>query len=168
MKEITLNIYSFGELSEKAKKKAIRDFLDTRDSSWLSDEYEVTLKEFQKIFPVDILNWRIGPYENYIDFRFTEDDFIMDLKGIRLLKYIWNNYRSFLFKPKYFNIPDSVRVTDKKIRHKRLRSEVLKRGPYEGKYYNRYNSAILFENCCTLTGVCCDHDILDPIYNFFK
>ena len=35
-----------------------------------------------------------------------------------------------------------------------------------GNYFNAYYSAIQLENCCVLTGVCYDDDILQPIYEF--
>jgi hypothetical protein len=67
------------------------------------------------------------------------DDSIRELKGVRLATWINNNWGHFLWTPKiYWN------QKTKKCRYSKIQKD----------------------NCCTLTGVCYDHDILDPIYKF--
>ena len=38
----------------------------------------------------------------------------------------------------------------------------------DGKTSTFLYSKLKFDNCCVLTGVCYDNDILEPIYNFLK
>lgn len=67
------------------------------------------------------------------------DDNILNLKGVRLRTYIINNFWSQLYKPKTFYNGDKQR-----------------------------KSKITLDNCCILTGVCYDLDLLNPIYDFLE
>lgn len=143
MRTISVNIYSFDELSKKAKEKALEHFRNSDIYFW-SIENEKTLEEFAKVFPVNIKEWEYG-YRNYINFNLTCDDKIAELKGIRLMKYLYKNYEHILFKPKF------------------LHTKII------GSENNITGHAkLLKDNCCVLTGYCIDDDILKPIYDFLK
>jgi hypothetical protein len=143
MRTITREVFTVKELLESAKEKAHYNYCSNDSYAW-AGENEAVLKEFTKIFPVSITKWEYG-YQNFICFRFTDDEDIENLSGIRLLKYLYNNYYSRLFKGKYF---------------------------YKSNYANgqhKYrHSRIIMDNCCVLTGYCIDDDILEPIYKFLK
>jgi hypothetical protein len=77
----------------------------------------------------------------------------MELSGIRLAKFIWNNYKDDIFKGKYYSLWSK---TDISYEHHKEGYPVLK----------TRRSKILLDNCCVLTGVCNDDDLLSPIYKF--
>ena len=136
MKTISVNIYSFNELSKEAKQVAISNYRDSNlDTSFIYNEAYATVKEFNKLF-----NTKEG-CDSWLDIRHGHiDDSILKLKGLRLRKYILNNFYDSLFKNKYI--------------------KQVNKNPV----YSKINK----DNCCVLTGVCYDQDILDPIYNFLK
>lgn len=156
MRVIEKTVYSFDELSGEAKETAINNYRDDNQDFFWSGEVEDTLNKFCDIFSID---WRRidyqEPYRN--DYKINLDENILELSGLRLAKYIWNNFNSYLYKGKYYQVN-----SDKKLIHKRVKSEVLS----NGKIFNAYYSKIQKDNCCVLTGVCYDDDILRPIYEF--
>jgi hypothetical protein len=158
MKTISINLYSFNELSEAAKEKAIQKVRNNNpnDYSYIYDEAYKTVKEFHKIFPTSL------GLRSWLDYRNNLDKDIINLTGLRLHKYILNNYGNYLFKAAY----RGSLSTNEHISHKRIKSplEVNK----EGNRFNTYYSAIFKDNSCVLTGVCYDDDLLKPIYQFLE
>jgi hypothetical protein len=163
MKTRTITIYSVDELSDQAQQKAHENFLSSEDFYFWGDENEQTLKAFCDIFPVTIKECEYG-YRNFINFSLnTGDEYqekcFYDITGIRLLKYIYNNYGGYLFKPKYLG------SIDKHVKHPCFHNKTAK---IINKEYSVYYSRIQKENCCVLTGYCIDDDILQPLYDFLK
>lgn len=142
MKEILVKyrVYTIDELSEKAKEKAYNAWLEHWDYGWEKENRD-TLKAFEKLFPIKVLDWEYGLYRNYITFEVIDDD-IKNLSGIRLLKYLYNNYFNLLFKPKVYHHPKNLK--------------------------KQRTSKIFYDEDRWLTGYYLDYDILDPIYEFFK
>lgn len=138
METVLINVYSINELSKKAQEKAYCNWLNSDPYFW-AEENKNTLKIFEQIFPIKVKDWEYECY-NYINWLFIEKKEIAELKGIRLMKYLYNNYFTKIFQPKYYciNFP---------------------------KY--RY-SQIQFVIDCPLTGYYMDYAILRPIYNFLK
>jgi hypothetical protein len=158
METIEVKIYKFSELSEEAKQKAIEKWRNTtiQDSDyWFLAEANETFKKFAELFNID---WKQIDYEesyrNDYSFRNIEDN-VLCLSGHRLAKYIWNNYKTDLFKGKYFSLWSKKDVS---FEHYKNGFPVLK---------SRYSKVIL-TNDCVLTGVCYDEDILKPIYDFLN
>lgn len=150
MKTISVNIYSFDELSDRAKQIAISEYRQTIDNSFYWDEAHETVKSFHKLF---------GTKEgcnSWLDINTGNiDDNILQLKGLRLQKYIWNNFKIGLYKGKYFSLWSK---TDISYKHYVNGYPVLK----------SRHSRVMLDNSCTLTGMCYDMDILDPIYDFLN
>jgi hypothetical protein len=150
MRQITnvFNVYKIDELSEIAKEKAFQDWYNESDYPYHNDIQE-TMKEFAKIFPVDINNWEYGVCGNgYVDFDMTCSEEVAELKGIRLLSYIWNNYRGNIYNRKFYH------TSGKWI---------------NGQYIDKSrHSKIQIDDCCPLTGVCTDYHILQPIFDFMN
>ena len=158
METITLNLYKFDELSAEAQQKVIKKFLNSdRDYFW-GDDNKKTLEKFAEVFPIKIRDWSYGGRGEGVYFEFTCDDNIEELKGQRLATYIWNNYRSELFKGKYYGDANVKHC----IKHKRIKTKDYKNGNFGNAYY----SAITLDNSCPLTGYCMDDSILEPIYSF--
>jgi len=151
MRTIRTKIYKFNELTEKAKQTAINKFRnDGIDTDYIYDEAYNTVKEFHELFGTkeDSRSW-LDVHTGHID------DNIMNLKGLRLRTYVINNFGSKLYKGKYFSLWSK---TEKSYKHYKDGYPVLK---------SRY-SKVIFDNCCTLTGVCYDQSILQPVYDFIE
>ena len=150
MKTVQINVYSFDELSEGAKQTALDEFRYSKnDNSYYFDEVITSVKKM-----ADIFGLKFG--RAYTDLRFShiEDD-ILNLSGLRLQKYIYNNFYDELFAPKMFFLWSKK---EKSLKYHKEDFPVLKR---------RY-SKILKTNECVLTGVCYDMDILQPVYDFLS
>ena len=118
----TYDVYKVDELSFTAKENAYNRWLAGYEYPWQSENM-ATLKAFEGIF------------SNYSE----EEE---ELCGVRLLKFIVNNYWHSLFKPKTY---------------------------WYGKDFNKQRrSRISVTEDCVLTGYCADMDILKPIYDFLK
>ena len=150
MKTIEISLYKFEELSEAAQKNAINNGRENVCVDFIYDDAYKTVKAFNNVFRTSEgrLSWLDVENSNF-------DDAILELKGFRLQKYIWNNYKNELVKGKYYSIWSKK---EKSYKHYKDGYPVLK---------NRY-SKILKENSCVLTGVCYDDDILQPIYDFLQ
>ena len=147
MKTCKINLYSFNELSDAAKSKAIEDYRKGNDYSFMYDEAHETVKKFN-----DVFNLNEGR-NSWLDYSDNFEDNVLILTGQRLRTYILNNFGNSLYKGKYYSLWSK---TEKSYKYYKDGYPVLK----------SKHSKILLENCCVLTGVCYDDDILQPIYNF--
>ncbi|MFU0783695.1 MAG: PRiA4b ORF-3-like protein [Thermoanaerobacterium thermosaccharolyticum] len=142
MRTITVNTYKIDELSGKAQRRAYEHWLKRSEYPWHDDNVK-TLREFEKIFPIKIkgfeYSYEYGEGRNYIHFTFTEDENIENLSGIRLLKYIYNNYFDYISSKEIFYGKSKIR-----------------------------KSKIIYVPDYSLTGYCMDEEILGPIYKFLK
>ena len=150
MKTIEIKLYKFSELSEDAKEIALDDYRSggDEDCSYFYDEAYETVKKFNSLFGIN------EGSRSWLDFSTSYfDDTILELKGLRLRKYIINNFSHGLYKGKYFSLWSKKDVS---FKHHKNGYPVLK---------TRY-SKVMLENCCVLTGVCYDNSMLKPIYEF--
>ncbi len=160
MRTETINIYSFSELSEEAKGKAIENFRNKyHDYQFYFDEIIDTVKKV-----VDLFNLKTG--RQWDDLRTSHlEDNITELKGLRLRTYLINNYWGSLYERKYLGCIGDNRVINHRMSNTRY---------YDMKKGARVNSTnfiysnVQFTNDCTLTGVCFDNEILQPVYDFLK
>ena len=159
MRTVRTKIYSFNELSNEAQQKAINNFRNNGvNTDFIYDDAYNSVKAFNEVFGTreGSRSW-LDVYTDHID------DNILELKGFRLQKYLWNNYYNALFKPKFLNA-----IADNKILiHPCI--EVHKYDVSKGarcSSSNFYYSRIQKTNSCVLTGVCYDDDLLQPIYDF--
>tara|TARA_R110002020_G_scaffold334555_2_gene549801 strand:- start:10520 stop:11131 length:612 start_codon:yes stop_codon:yes gene_type:complete len=143
MKTLEIQLFNFEELSKESKENAIQQIEGTRDYFYIWDESYQTVKKFNYIFDLK------EGYNSWLNYQSNFDENIENLKGLRLRKYILNNYFNSLYKGKYYST--SGYFDDKNKYH----------------YKKRY-SKCQFENCCVLTGLCYDDDILKPIYELIE
>jgi hypothetical protein len=156
MKTIEINLYSFDELSESAKENAINNYRQkyNYDCQFYFDEIIDSCKEVAELF-----EFKFG--REYTDVRTSHiDDDILNLSGVRLLKYIVNNYYNDLFVPKY------IKSINRELRCQQFICEVRK--DYKGNFYTMLYSKLKKDNSCVLTGMGYDDDILQPVYDFLK
>lgn len=160
MRTIRTKVYQFSELSEQAKENAIEQFRNSeRYNQHYFDEVTESVKAVCELF-----NLKTG--RQWSDIRTSHiDDNILELKGIRLYKYIVNNYWSSLYKRKFLGCIGDNRI----IKHRMSKTHFYDMS--KGARVNSSNfiySNVQFDNSCTLTGVCYDMDILQPVYDFLK
>ena len=160
VRTIRTKVYKFDELNETAKQKAIEWYRDGNSSdSFYADEIIYSVKAMAEIF-----NLKFG--SEYTDIRCSHiDDNILELQGVRLYKYIVNNYWGSLYKRKFLGCIGDNKV----IKHRMSKTRFYDMN--KGARVNSSNfiySNVQFSNNCTLTGVCYDNDILQPVYNFLQ
>lgn len=156
MRQIITNAYQYSELSDNAKQKAVESYRGKGyDESHYFEEVTDSVKKLAEVF-----NLKFG--REYTDIRTGHiDDDILNLTGIRLYKYLVNNYYSDLFKPKYIKAIDGIK-TGRQFIFKVHKS-------HKGESYTQvYSKNFVSPDNCPLTGVCYDNDILKPVYDFLK
>lgn len=132
---VRTKVFKFDELSPVSQQKAIDNNRDAySDASYIYDEAHDSVKAFHEIFGTQ------EGRKSWLDANTSmSNENILLLKGLRLAKYIWNNYKTSLYKGKYYS-------TSNKSRH----------------------SKIILDNCCVLTGVSYDDILLQPVYEFLE
>lgn len=141
MKTIKVKVYQIHELPEKAQKIAFKNYLSKNSVDFWADEYKKTLDVFCDRFNVGLnhIDRAAGFVDLNLDYYTSEQ---LALTGVRLLKFLWNNFKKDLYKGKYYSTP-------------------FRNGAYKKRY-----SKCKLENSCVLTGFCADDDILGHIYAF--
>jgi hypothetical protein len=142
METISIQQYKFSELSEQVQNRMINNYEPNTDHIW--DDAEKSVIEFNKLF-----NLKSGNH-SWLDFRNNNE---IELTGLRLRTYIINNFE--LYKPKQFSLWSKI---EKSYKHYPNGYPVLK----------VRKSKLFKDNCCILTGVCYDMDLMQPIYDFLK
>lgn len=154
MRTIRTKVYNFNELSEPAKQKAINWYRSANDDSYYYDDIISSAKAI-----VDLFGLKTG--RSYTDIRTGHmDDNILELSGLRLYKYIVNNYYNNLFTPKY------IKTIDRELKCKQFICKV--HTGVKGKFTQLFSKLTMVNDGCPLTGVCSDYDILQPVYDFLK
>lgn len=145
MREVTIQIFKASELNESAKDTAYYNWLESYDYPW-ERENKNTLEAFERIFPISA-NASYDQTSHHVRFEFEEDECIENLSGLRLAKYLWNNYKHELFKGRYYSISEWI----------------------DGNFKNKFrHSKIMLDDSCVLTGYYLDDEILAPIYEFLN
>lgn len=161
MKTIEITLYKFNELSEKAKQVAINNERENVCVNYIYDDAYCTVKSFNSVFGTSEgrHSWLDANTSNF-------DNSILELRGFRLQKYLWNNYKDTLYKRKYLKHGE-LAVAKKPFHKMKKQTEITSNCPNKGKISVSYYSNIQKESKnCNLTGVCYDEDILKPIYDF--
>lgn len=163
MKEITIRLYEYGELSDEAKERAFEDWRAGDVGHFCGDEVEDTLKKLEGELGIEVTQWEYSPYSHdcgYIRFKDYSDDQLA-LSGRRAQAFLWNNFSHLIIQPR------------KKWYAKNRDGRV----DYSGSIHCSYDwdnktrvSKVFFDRTydgtCPLTGVCFDNDALDPLAYF--
>ena len=126
MKEIKVKLYRFDELSEDAKENAIEKARE-RNCNWYWDIVSEEISALSDIAYTMGANKKVD-YEfstcspSYIEFSFG--DIADELKDIRALKYIYNNFISPFVKGKYYSTNGTY--INGKYHYKHKYSKVIK------------------------------------------
>ena len=142
-----IKLFRFDELSENAQEKAINRYKDEKDFYFC---FAVNFKSIE-YFAEQILNSKIKKYSihpyyhSYIEYdkSFLTDE-IMDLKGLRAFKWIYNNIIDNCFNGKCFST--------------------------DGKYNYKFRYSKIIENLedCIFTGACSDFYITDILRDLLE
>jgi hypothetical protein len=163
MRTIRTKIYKFDELSKKAQEKAIENYRNNNLTfDFIYSDAENTVKAFCTAFDVK------SGSRSWLDCNTSNiDDDILQLTGLRLRKYILNNFGDTLYKRKYLKIGSKSKTL--KPFHRMRKQTEIKNGPNKGLFYSAYYSNICkVAKNCNLTGMCYDDDIMGPIYDFLE
>jgi hypothetical protein len=164
MELIVTPVYELSELSHEAKNKAYTDFYNSNQYDFELIDIKGTLNAFCDIFDI---SWKKFDFTQYcsIDYQINIGYDILEMKGKRLISYLWNNYKNDLFKGKYLKSKSFEAIPQTK--HKYQSFKLSRRN--DNKYYwCTYRSNITLENEAVLTGNYMDNDILEPIYKILK
>lgn len=97
MKTLEVKLYSFSELSKEAQEKAIEQYRKSQNGYF--DDYDAanTFEKFAEIFNISRYDIDyLEPYRNEYKINLAYD--VLNLSGVRLYKYIVNNYKDILTK----------------------------------------------------------------------
>lgn len=105
MKTVSINVYSYPELSEKAKQKAYYHWLETEPEDWVTWELRESLKDLES-YGVKLSKWQFDE-TNYWFILDTSSDLapeieITELKGLTALKKAMHLYAEITIRPKTY------------------------------------------------------------------
>ena len=148
----TLNVFTFNELSETAKLKAVECYRAYRggDDFYFS-EYKASLEAFADDIGININNWSYGLDGCTVDFDFGELEILNTITGARAYAWVVNNVKGLRPGPRVYAVSREVN------RHGFTRNE---------RIVKRVSGVYLADDCCNYTGVCCDEDLLKPFREF--
>lgn len=164
MKTITLQLYSFDELSENVQKQIIENErwnIMEQCMSDFSSDYKKSLKEFEKLTNTKATNWQVdycGYHVNSLynnnpiygcPIDYDKNIYAENLYGKLLFRYINNTIMPYITKGEYYSTPG--KFINGKI-----------------KYKDRHSQVILdYKDNCPLTGMCYDYYLLKPIIDYY-
>lgn len=157
MRTISIELYSFDELNEEAKKVAIEQYRDVVgfEHSNIWDEAHKTVEAFHDNFFTkegnnSWLTWWFNGLDNAAD--------VTKMTGLRLRTWLLNNMGDILYKPKFIGSLKRNKV----ISHRRVKSKALS----NGNVFNPYYSGVQMDTSCTLTGMYYDDVLLSCFHEF--
>ena len=150
MKTIKINVYSFDELSSEAQQNVINQERQNFDCTYIYDEARKTIDTFCNLFNIDLCTGSFSEFKRIL----LDNCEAEDLKGLRLYKYVQNNFTPYLYKGKYFSLWSKV---DQNPHYTKNGS-----APW-GKLKSRH-SKIMLEN----SGICYNDSLSKPVYDFIK
>jgi hypothetical protein len=153
MKTIETQIFEFSELDSKVQQKILDRERENAYTDHVWDEAYNTVKKFNDVFDVNEGSRSWLDYSLY----HIEDNIRTELTGLRLRKYLINNFWSQIYKGKYYG-----KLTDRNADGTQV--EKSKEHPIGKRHIKRY-SKVTFEDCCALTGVYFDNEMLSPVYD---
>ena len=163
MKEITIRLYDYDELSPEAKELALEEWRSSDVEHFWSRDVKNTLGKLQEELGIEVSRWEYSTYSHdygVIRFKDYSDDQLA-LSGIRAQAFLWNNFAHLIVQPrkKWYSKNRDGRVDLSGCLH-----------CYDG-WSNMYRKSKVFfertyDGTCPLTGVCFDNDALDPLVYF--
>ena len=143
MKKIEITVYSFDELSDEAKERALADWNRDNPYNW-DREFRDTLEAFEREFGVEVVDWEYSPYDHDFSFRTGRiDSAVLELEGNRARAWFWNNHERCLLTGRYYSKFHGTKHAHSKF------------------FFDR-----VYDGTCPWTGFFLDCSALDPIAYF--
>ena len=143
MRTISINLYTWDELSNVAKRAFFEsgyfNFSDAYDSDYIG-----TIKAFSDVFGVKCTAYSVDAYNYNYDLHYTNElwyNMPEDAKDCWLMRKLWNNFKNDMYKGKYYS---------------------------NGTWAKHRNSKVIFNTDCVLTGCYTDCEIMRPIYDYMN
>ena len=163
MKEITIRLYDYDELSPEAKELALEEWRSSDVEHFWSRDVKNTLDKLQEELGIEVSRWEYSPYihdSGVIRFvRYNDNQ--LDLAGRRAQAFLWNNFAHLIVQPrkKWYAKHVDGKIDLSGCIHCDSGWKNLKR---EAKvFFDR-----TYDGTCPLTGVGFDNDALDPLVCF--
>ena len=166
MKEITMKLYGFTELSEPVRKEIVErerwNVMGIHMDAW-SDDWQNSLSEFEKMTDTNVRGWQV----DYCSYRLGSIRYKQE--GPVLGDY-YSGYYAFELKGKYLF----------RYLNRHVLPYVEKKKTYWGKYrYDEHGNCLgakkrisriipSNDDCYALTGYCGDYCLLKPILDYIK
>jgi len=141
MKTIEVKLYSFSELSDKAKQIAIDQYRDSQTEYFWAEENRQSLEAFCNAFPVQVKNWSYDAQSHNESVLYIGDADFQTMSGPRLISYLINCNWPDLFEYKKYTLPSG------KTRKSRI---------------------TIVETSCPFTGYYMDEVLLSPVREYLK
>lgn len=165
MKEITIRLYDYDELSPEAKKRALDEWRSADIEHFWGREVYDTLKELQEELGIEVSRWEYSPYGHDVGvirfpcYRYTDDQ--LALAGRRAQAFLWNNFAHLIMQPR----------KQWYAKHHDGRVDLSGSLRCDDGWENMYRKSKVFfdrtyDGSCPLTGVSFDNDALDPLVYF--
>lgn len=150
----TLNVFTFNELSDSAKQKAVECYRAYRggDDFYFS-EYKASLEAFAEDVGITIKDWSYGLDGCYVLFDLGDREGLDTMTGARAYTWIVNNVKGLRPGPRVYAVSREVN------RPGFTRTE---------RIVKRVSGVYRADDCCNYTGVCCDEDLLKPFREFLS
>lgn len=148
----TLNLFTYNELSDAAKQKAVESFRDYRSGDDFDySEYKASLAAFADDIGITINDWSYGLDGCTVSFDFGDLEGLDTMTGARAYAWIVNNVKGLRPGPRVYYKTREVN------RHGFTRNERIV------KYVSGVYRA---DDCCNYTGVFCDENLMQPFREF--
>lgn len=150
----TISLYTFNELSDVAKAKAIENYREYKSGDQFDfSEYKESLREFCDDLCVEVRGWSYGLDGCDVRYEINHSSDVEDLSGVRAYKWIINNVNAFNMRRRVY----------------REYREVNNHGFKQRASFVKWASGVFnASDDCPYTGVCCDESLLKPFRDFLK
>lgn len=152
MKTVETKLYSFGELSPDARRRALSDYREGEPYRYI-DEFKEIVAGFETRFGVRV-DWSFDESHGSAHLRPDGGRPALDLRGNRARAWLWNNCGDWILKP---------RTTAWTRRHGKFVRAVSKDSV---AYRSHVFSVRACDGACPITGTFLDVDALEPMAMF--
>ncbi|ANM45835.1 hypothetical protein [Salmonella phage 118970_sal1] len=150
----TINIFTFNELSDAAKLKAVESYREYRSGDDFDySEYKASLNAFADDVGIEIQDWSYGLDGCAVSFDFGDLEGLDTMTGARAYAWLVNNVKGLSPGQRIYTVKREVNRHGFKV----MESVV------------KHTSGV-FKNadCCNYTGVFCDENLMQPLRDFLK
>lgn len=148
----TISLYTFNELSDVAKAKAIENYRQYKSGDQFDfSEYKESLRAFCDDLCVEVRDWSYGLGGCDVRYEINHSSDVEDLSGVRAYKWIINNVTAFNMRRRVY------------LEYR----EVNNHGFNQKASFIKWVSGVFnASDVCPYTGVCYDESLLKPFRDF--